>query len=122
MVYLNGYQSVMVLLKKSVSHISSNYTGELVCIQIALEFLSEIDHSDLVDRSIHLFTDCLPAFITACDKKPSTSNIEIVTKLKECCNILYSKGNSVNVYWLPCHQDVRAMSWHVSKQHKQQKK
>ena len=57
-VYLNGYQSVPVLLKKSVSPMSNNYTDELVGIQIALEFLSELDHSDLVDRSIHLFTDC----------------------------------------------------------------
>ena len=79
-VYLNGYQSVPVLLKKSVSPMSNNYTGELVGIQIALEFLSEVDHSDLVDRSIHLFTDCQPAIITAFDKKPPTSKIEIVTK------------------------------------------
>ena len=69
MVYLDGYQSVPVLLKKSVSPMSNNYTGELVDIQIALEFLPEIDHSDLVDRSIHLFTDCQPAIITAFDKK-----------------------------------------------------
>ena len=48
-VYLNGYQPVPVLLKKSVSPMSNNYTGELVGIQIALEFLSELDHSDLVD-------------------------------------------------------------------------
>ena len=68
-VYLDGYQSVPVLLKKSVSPMSNNYTGELVDIQIALGFLSEVDHSDLVDRSIHLFTDCQPAIITASDKK-----------------------------------------------------
>ena len=54
-VYLNGYdQSVPVLLKKSVSPMSTNYTGELVGIQIhvALEFLSELDHSNLVDSLI----------------------------------------------------------------------
>ena len=60
---------------------SNNYTGELVGIQIVLEFLSEIDHSDLVDRCIHLFTDCQPAIITAFNKKPPTSKIEIVTKI-----------------------------------------
>ena len=80
-VYLDGYQSVPVLLKKSVSPMSNNYTGELVGIQIVLEFLSEIDHSDLVDRCIHLFTDCQPAIITAFNKKPPTSKIEIVTKI-----------------------------------------
>ena len=78
-VYLDAYQSVPVLLKKCVSPMSNNYTGELVGIQIALEFLSKIDHSDLVDRSIHLFTDCQAAIITAFDKKPQTSKIEIVT-------------------------------------------
>ena len=35
-VYLNGYQSMPILLKKSVSPMSNNYTGELVDIQIAL--------------------------------------------------------------------------------------
>ena len=49
MVYLDGYQSVPALLKKSVCPMSNNYTGELVGIQIALECLSEIYHSDLVD-------------------------------------------------------------------------
>ena len=36
-VYLNGYQSVPVLLKKSVSPMSNNYTGELVGIHIVKE-------------------------------------------------------------------------------------
>ena len=92
LVYLDGYQSVPALLKKSVSPMSNNYTGELVYIQIALEFLSEIYHSDLVDRCIYLFTDCQPTIITAFDKQPPTSKIEIVTKIKECCNHLYLKG------------------------------
>ena len=60
-----------------------------------------------MDRSIHLFTDCQPTIITAFDKKPPTSKIEIVTKIKEYCNILYSKGNSMNVHWVPGHQDIR---------------
>ena len=57
-VCLNGYQSVLVILKKSVSPMSNNFTGELVSIQTALIFLSEIYHSDLVDGCIHIFTDC----------------------------------------------------------------
>ena len=48
-VYMNGYQSVPVLLKKSVNPMSNNYTCELVGIQIALEFRSKLDHSVLVD-------------------------------------------------------------------------
>ena len=78
-VYLNGYKSVPVLLKKSVRPMSNNYTGELVGIQIALEFLSEIYHSDLVDKCINLCADCQPAIITVFDKKPPTSKTEIVT-------------------------------------------
>ena len=35
-----------------------------------------------MDGSIHLFTDCQPAIITAFDKKSPTLNIEIVTKIK----------------------------------------
>ena len=101
---------------------SNNYAGELVGIQIALEFLSELDHSDLVDRSIHLFTDCQPAIITAFDKKPPTSKIEIVTKIKECCNILYSKGNSMNGIGYQVIRISGAMSWQISKQKKQQQK
>ena len=109
-VYLDGYQLVPALLKKSVSPMSNNYIGELVGIQIALEFLSEIYHSDLVDRCIHLFTDCQPTIITAFDKQPPTSKIEIVTKIKECCNHLYLKGNSINVHWVPCIRILGAMN------------
>ena len=75
-VYLNGYQSVPALLKKSVSLKSNNYTGELVGIQIALEFLSETYHSDLVDRRIYLFTDCQPTIFTAFDKQPPTRMLQ----------------------------------------------
>ena len=85
---------------------SNSYTGELVGIQIALEFLSEIDHSDLVNSSIYLFTDCQLAFITVFDKKPPMSKIEIVTKIKECCNALYSKRNAF-VRRVPGHWGIR---------------
>ena len=42
-VYLEGYQSSPVLLKKGVSPVGNNFTGELVGIQIAVEFLAEYD-------------------------------------------------------------------------------
>ena len=60
-----------------------------------------------MDRCIYLFTDCQPAIITAFDKKPPTSKIEIVTKIKKCCNYLYCKGKLINVHWVPGHQDIR---------------
>ena len=47
-VYLEGYQSSPVLLKKGVSPVGNNFTGELVGIQIAVEFLAEYDGNDAV--------------------------------------------------------------------------
>ena len=55
---------------------------------------------------MYLFTDSQPAVITAFDKKPPTSKIEIVTKNKEYCNYLYCKANLINVHWVPGHQDI----------------
>ena len=43
-VYMDGYNCTPVLLKKGVSPHSNNYTGELVGIQISLQFLAEIGH------------------------------------------------------------------------------
>ena len=39
--------------------------------------------------------------------KLPTSKIEKVTKIKELCNHLILKGNSINVHWAPGHQDIR---------------
>ena len=109
-IYLDGYESSLVLLKKRVSPMSNNYTGELVGIQIALEFLSELENSDLGERSIHFFTDCQPAIITAFENKPPTSKIEIVTRIKECLRCLYSKGNTINVHWVPVTKTLGEMN------------
>ena len=43
-VYMDGYNSTPVLLKKGVSPHSNNYTGELVGIQISLQFLAEVEN------------------------------------------------------------------------------
>ena len=54
MVYLKGYNSSPILLKKRVSPLSNNYTGELVGILIALEFMVSLDDQiQLRDRKIH---------------------------------------------------------------------
>ena len=42
-VYLDGYGTNPILLKKGVSPISNNCTGELVDIQSALEFLTDLN-------------------------------------------------------------------------------
>ena len=54
--YLDGYEAAPVLLKKGVSPYSNNFTGELVGIQISLEFIADV--SEVEDRNIHVFTDC----------------------------------------------------------------
>ncbi|MCW4261357.1 MAG: reverse transcriptase domain-containing protein [Candidatus Thiodiazotropha endolucinida] len=106
-IFLGGYHSTPILLKKSVSPMSNNFTGELVGIQLALEFLSELDHSDIKDRTVHFFTDCQPAIITAFDTKTPTTKIDIVTKIKECIAQLNTTGNTLNVHWVPGHKDIR---------------
>ena len=61
--YVDGYNCSPVLMKKCVSPLSNNNTGELVGIQIGLEFPSELDY--VQNRSIHILTDCQPAIKTA---------------------------------------------------------
>lgn len=41
-VYLDGYQSSSTLLKKGISPMSNCYTGELVRIKTALEFITNV--------------------------------------------------------------------------------
>ena len=63
LVYIDGYNSVPVLIKKAVTPMGNNYAGELVGIQIGLEFLADLDY--VKDRPIHILTDCQPAIRTA---------------------------------------------------------
>ena len=46
-IYLEGYRSVPDLRNNSVSPMSNNCTAELVGKQITIEFLNELEHSDL---------------------------------------------------------------------------
>ena len=41
--YIDGYNSASVLMKKCVTPIGNNCTGELVGIQIGLEFIADLD-------------------------------------------------------------------------------
>ena len=50
--YLDGYEMGPVLLKKGVSTYSNNFTGELVGIQISLEFIAHV--SQVENRKIHI--------------------------------------------------------------------
>ena len=44
-IYMNGYQTLPILLKRGVSPMCYNYTGELVGMQIALEFIIDLEDS-----------------------------------------------------------------------------
>ena len=64
-----------------VSPMSNNFTGELVGIQIALEFISDLNGSSSVkDRTIHIFTDCQAAIISAFNSQVPNNKIEIILK------------------------------------------
>ena len=62
-VYLDGYEAAPVLLKKGVSPYSNNFTGEMVGIEISLEFIAGVDH--IQNRDIYIFTDCQGAIVSA---------------------------------------------------------
>ena len=52
---IDGYNSTPVRMKKGVTPIGNNYTGELVGIRIGLEFLAELEY--IQNRSVHILTD-----------------------------------------------------------------
>lgn len=103
-VYLEGYNAIPVLLKKGVSPMSNNYTGELVGIQISLEFLTEV--SNLENKNIHFFTDCQGAILSAFQNQIPSNKIEIVTSIKQSINQLIEKGNKIHAHWVPGHKDI----------------
>ncbi|MEW8546767.1 MAG: reverse transcriptase domain-containing protein [Candidatus Thiodiazotropha sp.] len=106
-VYLDGYQSSPILLKKGVSPMSNNYTGELVGIQIALEFITDLhDKAGVNGRSIHIFTDCQGAIISAFNNQIPKNKIDIILKIKECVNQILDNGNQIQVHWVPGHKDI----------------
>ena len=87
--YIDGYKSSPVLLKKGVSPISNNYTGELVGIQIGLEFISELEN--IQNRPIHILRDCQPAIKTAFGNHLPKNKIEIVFDIKNSLGKIWEK-------------------------------
>ena len=62
---------------------SNNYTGELVGIQITLEFLTDlIENTDLRNRNIHIFTDCQAAIISAFNTSVPRNKIYIILQIR----------------------------------------
>ena len=104
-VYLNGYQSSPILLKKGVSPLSNNYTGELVGIQIALDFMIGLEEQ-IKDTQIHFFTDCQPAIKAAFNGGIPSGKVDIILQIKESVNCLSDSGNDIIVHWVPGHRDI----------------
>ena len=102
--YIDGYKSSPVLLKKGVSPISNNYTGELVGIQIGLEFISELEN--IQNRPIHILTDCQPAIKTAFGNHLPKNKIEIVFDIKNSLGKIWERNNKINVHWVPGHKEI----------------
>ena len=92
-VYMDEYNSTPVLLKKGVSPHSNNYTGDLVGIQISLQFLAEIDN--LRGRNIHFFTDCQAAILTAVHNQVPMTKIEITMDIKQLISEIMKKDNKI---------------------------
>ena len=76
-IYIDGYGTNPILLKKGVRPVSNNYTGELVGIQIALEFLQDLN-TVLRNRTIHFFKDCQAAIISAFDSSIPRNKVNII--------------------------------------------
>ena len=104
-VYLNDYKSSPILLKKGVSPLSNNYTGELVGIQIALKFMIGLEEQ-LKDTGIYVFTDCQPAIKAAFNGGIPSGKVDIIVQIKECVNCLADSGNDIIVHWVPGHRDI----------------
>ena len=101
---MDGYEAAPVLLKKGVSPWGNNFTGELVGIQISLEFIAEV--SQVEDRDIHIFTDCQGAIISAFHNQIPKNKIGIITSIKESIQQISEKGNRIHVHWVPGHKEI----------------
>ena len=102
--YIDGYNSVPVLMKKGVTPIGNNYTGELVGIQIGLEFIADLEY--VQNRSVHILTDCQPAIKTAFGGHLPSCKIETVISIHESMNKICGRGNEVKIHWAPGHKDI----------------
>ena len=105
--YIDGYNSTPVLMKKGVTPIGNNYTGELVGIQIGLEFIADLDN--VRDRSVHMdhiLTDCQPAIKTAFGGQLPKCKIETIISINESMSKICGGGNEVKVHWVPGHKDI----------------
>ena len=98
-IYLDGYSTSPILFQKGVSPLSNNYTGELVGIQIGLEFLAETD--TVKHKNIHILTDCQPAMRRAFWTELPRNKIEIIRDIKNNLSKIRERQNKIKVHWVP---------------------
>ncbi|XP_053379939.1 uncharacterized protein LOC123561196 [Mercenaria mercenaria] len=103
-VYLEGYSSIPILLNRGVSKNSNNYSGEIVGIEIALEFLADIN--TITGRKIHIFTDCQAAIMSAFCKEIPTNKIEAISNIKKYLAAIEERQNHTEVHWIPGHKNL----------------
>ncbi|XP_045179807.2 uncharacterized protein LOC123539306 [Mercenaria mercenaria] len=104
-VYLEGYSSQPILLNKGVSKSGNNFSGEVVGIEIAMDFLVEATH--IMDKKIHLFTDCQSAIISVFCKETPAYKVETILKIKGKIGLLEDRRNTVTVHWIPGHKGLK---------------
>ncbi|XP_045198655.2 uncharacterized protein LOC123552970 [Mercenaria mercenaria] len=103
-VYLNGYDSIPVLLKRSVSKRGNNFSGEIVGIEIALEFLTEV--TSPTAKKIHIFTDCQAAITSVFCKEVPTKMIENIITIKKYLANLQDRKYEIEIRWIPGHKEL----------------
>ncbi|XP_045162028.2 uncharacterized protein LOC123526843 [Mercenaria mercenaria] len=103
-VYLNGYDSIPVLLKRSVSKRGNNFSGEIVGIEIALEFLTEV--TSPTAKKIHIFTDCQAAITSVFCKEVPTKMIENIITIKKYLANLQDRKYEIEIHWIPGHKEL----------------
>ena len=105
-VYLNGPRSTPVCLKKSFSSCSNNFVGELVGLQLGLNFLSNLDLEDRAQANVHFLTDCQPAITSVFMTSIPENNVELVLEIKEILWEVEKKKVNLLVHWCPGHMDI----------------
>jgi len=102
-VYLEGYNTTPILLKRSVSSFSNNYAGEVEAIDLALNFLHI---TEVHDKEIHMYTDCQAAIQSVFSTQTPKTKIATIQNAQRLRKELHDRNNSLTVHWIPGHMNI----------------
>jgi len=102
-VYLEGYNTTPVLLKRSISSFSNNYSGEVEAIDLALNFLY---NADIHRKEIHMYTDCQAAIQSVFSTEIPKTKIATILNAQGLRKELHDRDNSLIVHWIPGHMNI----------------